>query len=59
MCTFQNLRVIAGNIHHLTVRIDKIFVVLNYVVQYILWLMLIFVPSAAGGSAHVLLFDSL
>lgn len=49
MCTFQNLQVIAGKIHHLTVRTDKIFAVLNYVVQYILWLMLIFFVFCCRG----------
>jgi hypothetical protein len=43
------VHMIAGKIHLLNARIDKIFVVLNYVVQYILWLMLTFLPSTVGG----------
>jgi hypothetical protein len=53
MCTFQNLQVIAGKIHHLTVRRYKIFAFLNYVVQYILWLMLIFFVFLLQGGVLV------
>jgi hypothetical protein len=60
MCTFQNLRVIAGNIHHLTVRIDKNLCSPQLCsTVYFMADVDIVMPPAAGRSVHVLLFDSL